>query len=382
MAHAYTTKTRNKVRHVADLRSIGGKEPTFKTLKLAEQHVENAIAEHVRSGYIDPASAPTFGEAMGEANDGIYSANTFLGHTQKRVLSNKIGNGELVNKARAIQLLLEMNYQTKKLRDVRVSDFRAGQLQLELIDQIERGRAYKTAKNTLVIFKQAIKFCVLRGYINVSPAHDLSIEQQAATGEDKRAKRIGKDRVLAIINAAPEKYKLVIKAAAHTGLRAGELCVLRWSDIDFDLNLLTVARAKKKGGAIGATKTKAGFRQIDLTPDLSKSLREWKLQQPIEQRCNDLVFANASGSVADTDVWRELGIKATCRKLGIEECTLHDMRHFFASILLFELAESEATITTLMGHSSIDFTRKQYGHWIAGLKRGSNLGEKLQAAFS
>ena len=378
---------KKKNRYVVDLRDIGGGQPEKRTKEEAHAFLNAAIAEHAQSGYINSKTSPTFGDLMGykDASGKYVPAGSFLAHTETRVHNKKIGGGELVNKAKAIEHLKAMTYEGKPLADVRVADLRGGTLQLDLIDQIESGRAYKTARNILVVFKQAMKYCVLRGAINVSPAHEMSIDVPVSTGEDQRAKRLGKDRIKEIIAAANPRYRLVIMMAAHTGLRAGELCVLEWSDIDFaegDFGAVHVRRSKKKDGSVGTAKTNAGHRTVDLSEELALELKKWKLNQPIAQRTNNLVFPSSTGQRASTDNWRERGIKKACKDLGVDVCTMHDMRHFFASILLFDLNESEATVTTLMGHGSIDFTRKQYGHWIEGLKKGNRIGQKLSAAFS
>ena len=65
-----------------------------------------------------------------------------------------------------------------------------------------------------------------------------------------------------------------------TGLRRGEICGLKWSDIDFDANKLRVQRSvsKKKGGGIviGETKTSTGTRNIIMPPSVSEILLKRK----------------------------------------------------------------------------------------------------------
>ena len=65
-----------------------------------------------------------------------------------------------------------------------------------------------------------------------------------------------------------------------TGLRRGEICGLKWSDIDFDANKLRVQRSvsSKKGGGvrIGETKTSTGTRNITMPPSVSEILKRRK----------------------------------------------------------------------------------------------------------
>ncbi len=65
-----------------------------------------------------------------------------------------------------------------------------------------------------------------------------------------------------------------------TGLRRGEICGLKWSDIDFDANKLRVQRSvsTKKGGGIiiGETKTNTGTRNIIMPPSVAEILQKRK----------------------------------------------------------------------------------------------------------
>ena len=139
----------------------------------------------------------------------------------------------------------------------------------------------------------------------------------------------------------------------------------------------TIDRAVKKGGNIGDPKTYSGFRTIPLDDYLATLLREWKLSQPIEQRSNNLIFPNREGGGADGDNWRNRGIEAACKKAEVEYVSLRDLRHHFASILFFDGAFTEATVTELMGHTDINFTKKQYATWLKSGKRDKELGQKL-----
>ena len=119
---------------------------------------------------------------------------------------------------------------------------------------------------------------------------------------------------------------------------------------------------------------------MPLFPDLIAKLRSWKLSQPIEQRINNLVFPTTAGAMDSVDNWRNRGLHKACDRAGVERITWHSLRHFFASILLYDLQEADATVTTLMGHKSIDFTRSQYGHWMEDFSRDTGIAERLARA--
>jgi integrase len=87
--------------------------------------------------------------------------------------------------------------------------------------------------------------------------------------------------------------------AAFCGLRHGEICGLRWSQVNLKRLTLTVNRSltrlsKKRGGTrLEAPKRKKSVRSIELPAPLVAELRRWKLQclpNPL-----DLVFVNSLG---------------------------------------------------------------------------------------
>jgi integrase len=68
------------------------------------------------------------------------------------------------------------------------------------------------------------------------------------------------------------------------GLRVGELCSLRWRDVDLARSRLRVTQAK----------TEAGERTIDLSPDLLDELKAHKARARFDQP-DDLVFSTSAG---------------------------------------------------------------------------------------
>ena len=206
----------------------------------------------------------------------------------------------------------------------------------------------------------------------------------ARSGKNSLAQRIASNNVKKIIGCASENFKRQIEMIAFTGVRVGELRAATWSQVEFgDADTgatITIDRAIKKGGKLGDPKTYAGHRTIALDDDLVAMLREWKMFQPLDQRQNDLIFPNKSGAVADGDNWRNRGMGAACKAANVEAVTLRELRHHFASILIFDESYTEATVTELMGHTDINFTKKQYATWLQSAKRDKTISAKLTAS--
>ena len=367
--------------YIVNLRKYGGGEPKRGTLEEAKALLEHAIAEHQSGGFIPRHTSPTFSAI----------AAKFIEHETDRVRRGDLSNGELANKRCNVDHLIALpfatgarsardNYGAATLGEARVADLRTGPIQLTLVPALFEGRAHKTAANIFTTFGQVLKHAVLLEALKVNPVagKQISLPTKPETA-DTLAARLSVDIINVIVEHAG-RYGLTIEFAAWTGLRAGEQIALTWEDIDFERGLVHVRRARKKDGSVGAAKTKAGHRSIPIDVDLLAELRAWKLAQPIEQRVNNLVFPTSTGAMDSVDNWRNRGLHIACDNAGVERITWHSLRHFFASILLFDLQEADATVTTLMGHKDISFTRRQYGHWMEDARRDTDIAERLRRA--
>lgn len=160
---------------------------------------------------------------------------------------------------------------------------------------------------------------------------------------------------------------LAVSFAFQTGLRFGEQAALRWSAIDFEksrVRVFTAQRATDCGNEIGQTKTTKSRRMVGLSRQLLQELRAWKLRSPYSAD-DDFVFPTRQGSSQScSSNWRKRILHPLCDAVGIERLRWHDARHFYASVLLASIGRDWGRIADLMGHTSSDFTRKQYGHWI------------------
>lgn len=160
---------------------------------------------------------------------------------------------------------------------------------------------------------------------------------------------------------------LAVSFGFQTGLRFGEQAALRWSAIDFEksrVRVFTAQRATDCGNEIGQTKTSKSRRVVGLSRQLLQELRAWKLRSPFSGD-DDLVFPTRQGrNQSCSSNWRKRVLHPLCDAVDIERLRWHDARHFYASVLLASIGRDWGRIADLMGHTSSDFTRKQYGHWI------------------
>ena len=172
-----------------------------------------------------------------------------------------------------------------------------------------------------------------------------------------------------------ERYRPMLYLAADTGMRPQEYIVVPTFNIED--NGVKVDRALERGGGrISVTKTPAGRRFIDLSPDIVEMVRGYAAAHPVADNKHSLVFPTSSGKWQSTDNWRKRGFYVACEKAGLFETvevdgekvdrpkfSPYDLRHFYASMLI-EKRVNLKRLQKLMGHEKIETTLNVYGHLV------------------
>ena len=156
-----------------------------------------------------------------------------------------------------------------------------------------------------------------------------------------------------------------------TGLRRGEICGLKWSDVNFTEGTLCIKRsvsAKAGGGvSIGETKTGAGMRKIILPPSVATLLREKK-----PSAINEWVFphyTDPSGPLHPESAYRKL--KTILKNIGLPLIRFHDLRHTFATHAMQGGVDAK-TLAGILGHTDASFTLDTYTHVTGDMQRNAS----------
>jgi len=375
---------------------VANYQPTFDTKLEAEAHSAKLIADKVNGTFINPKDAVNF----------QFCVEKWLLNNELKKEMGDIKSGELNNRIVSARKLEEFTYGNKRLFDTKVTDLEAGALETEILPQIRlyqnaRQKAANeksspaTAHKLFQHFKNIFKYSKKAGLLQFDPARDLEhkLKEGHYDVEDITASRNGKKslstklqarNIKKIIYYAPKNYKQIIEMVAYTGIRVGELRAANWDQIYFGNKTngatIYIDRAVKKDGTIGEPKTPSGYRTIALDDFLVTMLKKWKEDQPEKQKSRGLIFPTSEGNIASADNWRNRGIYKACKNADIDTVNLLELRHHFASILIFNSKFSEATVTEMMGHTDINFTKKQYATWIKSAKRDKDVSAELTKA--
>jgi len=171
---------------------------------------------------------------------------------------------------------------------------------------------------------------------------------------------------------------------AFSGLRVGELCALKWTDLNFTNNQLKVTKTlynpdnNQYKYELTPPKTKAAIRTIDIDESIMLMLSELKQRMKITQD-HSFIFMRENGTpfVPKTinNRMQRLLNKTTISK----RATPHIFRHTHVSVLT-EAGVDLATIMQRVGHDDMETTMKIYTH--VTNKMRANANEKIKKYFA
>ena len=175
-------------------------------------------------------------------------------------------------------------------------------------------------------------------------------------------------------NMSPENLGIML--CLYTGMRIGEICSLKWSDVDLENGLVNVNRTvlrirntEKRGKqpktviVTGTPKTETSQRAIPVPKAIGKLLKAEGKEMP-----GDYYVATCSNHLMEPRRYYEK-YKQILRKCGITtDYTFHALRHTYATRCI-ESGIDPKVVSELLGHSSVAITLNRYVHPTMELKK-------------
>ena len=356
-------------------------------MKAARDHLAH-IGEKTRKSepYINPKTTPHF--YCFQDVDIRQPQHCCFVHQFERYQEKMVGIGELLQHSKEEKILalkqiaiISLGHST--VGGTRIGELTADDIQNEILPAIWRGRARATANKKYNFFASSLQWAMVSEKMPSGLLLKMKgIKKPKKADVKKRHVRISATAIEKVIEAATPKYKLLFMFQSQTGARPNETSVLKWSDLDLKNDTVFIERALNKDGVVSRPKTDHGIRTIKLASDLAQGLREWKVNQPIKQRELNLVFPTGAGTRELIGNWSRRGLEPAIEKANVQRFTLYGFRHFYASVLLFDLLLSDRVIMKMMGHEDIQTTLNNYGHWFEDRKeRDDNVQAQLDAVF-
>jgi integrase len=234
------------------------------------------------------------------------------------------------------------------------------------VSELSATKGHSTVRNALNVLRMILATAVDSRLITTNPAAGIKLDRAKAK-RDRQARRDDRVYLTAVqvetlADAMPGDYGLLVRFAAYSGMRAGEIAALRVSDVDLDAGRVNVARsvAEVRGQLVEDVPKSGERRSVTLPPFITAAMREYVMATGY--RGDDLLFRDgAGGQLRQSNLYRRT-FRPTAIRVGMPEgLRFHDLRHTCAALLIEQNAHPKA-VSERLGHSSIQITMDDYGH--------------------
>lgn len=222
--------------------------------------------------------------------------------------------------------------------------------------------ASTTRHGILRMLKSSLQAAKENGMLAKDPCAAFRLAHEAAA--EQRVLSIREQKLLTL--AAIRANELPVLIGLYTGMRVGEVCGLKWSDIDWQESIVTVQRTVLRCARVGPHSS--GTEVIVSAPKSSASRRILPVPAVLMRLLLDLRgpdvavgFIFGSPSKACEPRLLQLRLERLIACCGLDGVHFHTLRHSFATRLL-EMGVDFKTVSLLLGHSSAKITLDFYAH--------------------
>lgn len=230
------------------------------------------------------------------------------------------------------------------------------------VEQLMEKLSSKTVKDIMTVLKAILKYAEIKYDINFkislisTPAQ---ITNEVEVFNDKDRKEMEKYCI-----QSKEIRDLGVLISLYTGLRIGEVCALKWSDIDFEKKYIKVnhtlqrvyVNKRETKVLYDRPKTKKSIRKIPMAKVLYEKLKE------ISKNYDNEAFV-LTGSTKR--YYEPLGYRYIYRKIlkkcDIEYKRYHQLRHTFATRCI-KVGMDVKSLSEVLGHANVSITLNIYVH--------------------
>jgi integrase len=288
-------------------------------------------------------------------------------------------------------------HEIKRLLDyfakLKLKDITRKRYQDALIDLVKREYAQNTIdgahRTGRMIFKKALEMEILKK----DPTEFTHVPRKQKTIEELEGKKdipnyLEKQELKQFLSTTKQmgldQDYLIFITLAYTGLRAGELCALKWRDVDFDEQTISITKTyynptnNKKAYKLLTPKTSTSVRVIDIDETVVNELKHHQaFQKKVIMRHRDtyhhqdfiLISINDPAGYPLYVKKIESRMTRLLKLSGLNtELTPHSLRHTHTS-LLAEAGVGLPQIMERLGHKDEDTTKNVYLHVTKEMKK-------------
>lgn len=231
--------------------------------------------------------------------------------------------------------------------------------------KLSEGLSQKSIKDILIVLKMILKFGVKNKFTEYTPI-DIKFPTQRERQEIEVLSRTNHKKIIDHIQNHFTFRNLGIYICLSAGMRIGEVCALKWSDIDTDNGVINIRQTiqriylidenqRRTELVLDTPKTKNSIRDIPMTKEMLRLLK------PLKKIVNnDFFVLTNEAKPTEPRTYRNY-YKQLMRDLGMPDLKFHGLRHSFATRCIESNCDYK-TVSVLLGHSNISTTLNLYVH--------------------
>lgn len=234
-----------------------------------------------------------------------------------------------------------------------------------VLQKLDGGLGIKTVKDMLIVLRMVMKFGVKNGWMNYQewdikyPTVESNKDIEVLTVTDHK-------KILDFIKQNFTFRNLGIYISLTTGLRIGEICGLKWSDINTDKGTITVnhtieriyiidGECKHTELVVNTPKTKNSCREIPMNKELLAMVK------PLKKVINEGFYVLTNEEKPTEPRTYRNYYHRLMKRLDIPRMKYHGLRHSFATRCIESNCDYK-TVSVLLGHANITTTLNLYVH--------------------
>ncbi|CCY07671.1 site-specific recombinase XerD [Coprobacillus sp. CAG:698] len=262
----------------------------------------------------------------------------------------------------AVYKLIVDNHIVKAFGEKKISLIKNVDIQTFINEKLDSGLSEKTCRDILVVFKMIFKFSVKQNYCKVI-MFDIIFPTRKKNTSIEVFTQIEENRIIKYIDSNFTFQNLGILICLYTGVRIGEICALKWEDIDIEKKLIKISKTlqriytkdEKTRIIIDSPKTINSNREIPLADII------YKIIKPLYKIINKEYYVITNSlKYTEPRTYRNYYFELL-DKLKLRKLKFHCLRHTFATRCI-EANVDYKTLSVILGHSNISTTLNLYVH--------------------
>lgn len=247
------------------------------------------------------------------------------------------------------------------------------------------GLSEKTVLNIRQMLHAALRKALENGFISANYVEHVRLQKVSIP--DMRVLSVEEQqRLITDLEIHKDEYSIGFILLLATGIRVGELCALKWSNIDFLRKIIKIRHTlqrlpnlnpdddSKTIIVINSPKSDRSIRDIFINDVIIEKLYSHRdfIMDKFGKECvteNQFILTRKLNKPVEPRTVQD-AFKRLLKRANVEDANLHSLRHTFATRAI-EAGIDYKTLSLILGHADISTTMNRYAHVMDDTKKAA-----------